>query len=346
MAAKAHNRHMAADLYARSAVIDGLNGSGLTPRVIAALREASITAINLTAVELGGDFAAALRDLAKVTETVARHADQLMIVREPGDVSVAKETRRTGIILGMQDAEPIERDLSRLRTLAELGVRIIQLTHNRQSFIGTGCAERDSGLTKFGRKVVDEMNRLGLMVDLSHCGPQTTLEAIEHSAVPVICSHSNPKAIADSPRNKDDALIRRLAERGGMIGIATWSPIVYRGKGERPTLADVLDCFDHVIRLIGPDHVLVGSDLCDDALPSVAAWEQIYGAKGSYPEVTGGLGDWYRFETVNAAGFETIDQFPDLAAGLLARGHGEAHVTKILGGNFMRLFEQVRRAAR
>ena len=329
-------------LYEDSIVVDCLNGSALTPNVIERLAASRVTAINLTAVQIGQDFDGALRDLAQVCETVARHGDVLTLAQEPAEVRRAKTNRRVAVILGMQDAEPIGRDLTRLQTLAALGVRIIQLTHNRQSFVGTGCAERDSGLTRFGRAVVAEMNRLGLVIDLAHCGAATTRDAIEASSVPVMCSHSNPNAISRSLRNKDDGLIRALAARGGLLGIATWSPIVYRGNGRRPTLEDVLDCFDHACRVAGPEHVAIGSDLCEDASPTQEAWAAVYGPGGQYPEITGGLGEWYSLATVNAAGLETITDLPNVPAGLLARGHGTAAVKAMLGENFLRLFERVR----
>lgn len=332
-------------LYRKSIVIDCLNGSALTPAVIARLRAAKVTALNLTAVQIGQDFRGALSDLAKLAETVERHSKDLVIAREAGDIRRAKAEGRTAILIGLQDAEPVGRDLERLRLFAELGVRVIQLTHNRQNYIGTGCAERDSGLTRFGRKVVEEMNRLGLVIDLSHCGPQTTLDAIEVSALPVACTHSNPRAIADSLRNKEDAVIRRLAAREGLIGIATWAPIVYRGNGRRPALSDVLDCFQYAIDLVGPQSVAIGSDLCEEASPTPEDWARVYGPGGSYPEITGGLGAWYGFETVNAEGLDTITDLPDLVAGLAERGLSPAELRGIMGENFLSLFERVRARA-
>ncbi len=339
------DRAEAAQIYRDGPVIDCLNGSALTPDVIERMRRSGVTAMNLTAVRIGADLPEALGDLAAAIETIERNAEALMLVRTPGDVAAAKRAGRVGIILGMQDAEPIGRDLAMLRILSEIGVRVIQLTHNRRSLIGTGCVEADDGLSRHGRRVVAEMNRLGLVVDVSHCGPRTTLDAIECSELPVLCSHANPSAVCRSPRNKDDEIIRRLAARGGAIGIAVWSPICYRGDGRRPGLADVLDCVDHALALVGPDHVAIGSDLCEDAVPDPADWARIYGPEGDYPEVTGGLGDWYGFDTVNADGIETITRFPALADSMAARGHAEATIARVLGGNFMRIFAQVRGTA-
>ena len=124
--------------YAQSIVVDCLNGSLLTPGVIRRLRQGGVTAINLTAVQIGADWPGALRDLTRTIETINRHPDELLLVRAPGDIGRAKATDRVGVILGMQDAEPIGRDLGYLRVLSEMGVRVIQLTHNRQNYVGTG----------------------------------------------------------------------------------------------------------------------------------------------------------------------------------------------------------------
>ena len=189
------------------------------------------------------------------------------------------------------------------------------------------------------------MNRIGIMIDVAHCGPRTTMEAIELSAAPVICSHANPSAVCRSFRNKSDDIIRGLAARGGIIGIAFWTPITYRGNGLRPTLADVLDCFDHALKLVGPEHVAVGSDLCEEALPTREAWADIYGPRGTYPEITGGLGDWYGYDSIIATGLETADLLPCIAPALSSRGHDDATVRKILGANFQRLYAATARSA-
>lgn len=186
---------------------------------------------------------------------------------------------------------------------------------------------------------------MGIIIDLSHCGPQTTLDAIECSVTPVICSHSNPIAISDSRRNKSDTIIRKLAERGGIIGITGWSPIVYRDDGRRPTIDDVLDCVEHVLGLVDNRHVAIGTDICFDAQPSPEAWAQVYGSEGRDPEITGNLGSWYGFDTVLAEGLESLTDLSGLAERLLARGHDEETVTKILGLNFVTLFENVLAAA-
>jgi membrane dipeptidase len=327
-------------LAAEPIVIDGLMGGVLTPRVIERLAGSGVTAINLTAVRIGATLSECLSDLATVREIIDRNSGQLQLVTKAADICSARAAGRVGIIIGMQDTEPIGRNLYVLRTLHDVGVRIIQITHNRQCYVGTGCVEPDSGLTAFGRRLVAEMNRLGLVVDLSHCGPRTTLDAIRYSSQPVMCTHANPLAVCPSPRNKGDDIIVELAARGGVIGMAAWSPILYRGNSERPKLADLNDCIDHVLRIAGPDHVSIGTDLCDDLTPTPESWEPSYGPGGAFPEVTAGLGDWYRFETTMAEGLDTIERMPALIQAMRAR-YERSLASKILGSNVMRVFEVV-----
>lgn len=313
-------------------------GGILTPRVIERLRRSGLNAINLTAVRIGATLQECLDDLVAVREIIDRNSDCLSLVRGAADIPAARDAGRVGIIMGIQDTDPLGRDPHLVRVLKELGVRIVQMTHNRQSYAGTGCVEPDSGLTRFGRLMIEEMNRLGIAVDISHCGTRTSLDAIRHSVSPVLCTHSNPRAICASPRNKSDEIIRELAAKGGVIGMAAWSPLLYRGTGTRPKLSDLVDCIDHVVSLVGVDHVAIGTDLCDDLTPTPEAWGPAYGPQGGFPEVTGGLGDWYGFETNMAEGLDTISDWPAIPAILARRGYGAEASRQILGGNFLRAF--------
>ena len=328
-------------VYRESIVVDCLNVMALTSDNVENARRAGVTALNYTAVRPRSDLLEAMRDLARVREAVEAHEDLSMILSAE-DIRRAKAEGTVGIIFGMQDAKPIGDELAFLRTFHDLGIRIIQLTHNTQSWIGTGCIEPDNGLTRFGRRVVEEMNRLGILIDIAHCGPRTTLDAIESSERPVICSHSNPLAVCDSPRNKTDDVLERLAQAGGVIGIAFWSPMSFRDRNRRPTLEDVLACFDHALELIGSEHVAIGTDLCDGLYTTATReqWEVRHGTKGDYPEVTGILGDWYGLETWFAEQLDSIAKLPDLARALIERGFDEDQMRCVLGENFIRVFER------
>ena len=202
--------------------IDGLMGGILTPRVIERLVGSGLTAINLTAVRIGATIEQCLTDIAGVREIIDSNSRHLQLVTSAADIRRAKAAGRVGIIIGMQDTEPIGRNLYMLRVLKEIGVRIIQITHNRQCHVGAGCLDRDIGLSRYGTDLVAEMNRLGLVIDLSHCGPQTTLDAIRCSAAPVLCTHANPlRALPLAPqqerRDHQRACgARRRHRRGGM----------------------------------------------------------------------------------------------------------------------------------
>jgi membrane dipeptidase len=324
-------------LHHESLVVDGLSVMALTPKNIDEALGAGLDAIHFTSVRPRHDLAPALKDIAAAREAIDANSNKLMLARTADDVREAKTSGRLGIILGLQDPKPIRDDIAYLRTLADLGVRVVQLTHNTQNYIGTGCLEPDHGLTRFGRKVVAEMNRLGIIVDIAHCGPKTSLDAIECSERPVLCSHSNPRAIVASPRNKPDEVFERLAAKGGVAGIACWSPMTYRGNGKRPGLADMLDCFDHVLRLIGPDHVAIGTDMCEGLYTSKEEWQANHGPSGNYPEVTGQLGSWYGFETWYAEGIDHMVHIPNITSGLLERGHSVDATRKVLGENILRV---------
>jgi membrane dipeptidase len=155
-----------------------------------------------------------------------------------------------------------------------------------------------------------------------------------------MCTHANPFALCPSPRNKSDEIITELAARGGIIGVAAWAPILHRGTRLRPTLSDLADCIDHIIRLAGPDHVGIGTDLCDDLTPTPESWAPTYGPRGAFPEVTSGLGNWYGFDTSMAEGLDTIEQMSNVID-VVASRYDPSVANRILGLNVLRVFEAV-----
>jgi membrane dipeptidase len=242
-------------------------------------------------------------------------------------------------MLAFQDPAPIENRIELLRVFYELGVRVVQLTYNKANYIGTGCAEStDGGLTDFGRTVVQEMNQLGMVVDLSHCSERTTLEAIEESRQPVVFSHANVRAISDCPRNHTDEELKRVAETGGVVGLTPWGPICWkREKDEPPSLDDFLDHVDYVVNLIGIDHVGFGTD---NTLDGAADEEGTKEQGRLYPEV---VGEYDRRVGTNPAvryalGFRGHHELKNVVEGLKKRGYPEDAISKFLGQNFLRVF--------
>lgn len=306
------------------------------------VRLSGITAVNLTVNGRPTDDATAYEATrARIdawTREVRAHPDDFSLVRSVSDIFEAKEAGRLGLVFGFQDGVPFQDDLGRLDELYDAGIRIIQPTYNVPNELGTGClADDDTGLTELGREAVARMERLGILLDLSHCGPRTTLDGINAAAGPVSITHSGCKAVFDHPRSKDDGTLRRLAERGGVVGIYLMPFLNAEGP---PTAADVLLHVEHALDVCGEDHVGIGSD------------------QGIVPlDVGGDFRD--RFDEVSArraaAGIaapreDTIPYVPQLnhprrletIAGMMSdRGHPDRVIDKVVGANFTRLFDDV-----
>ncbi|HXX39309.1 MAG TPA: membrane dipeptidase [bacterium] len=328
-------------LLAGAVVIDGLNTSPVTWEQYKRFRAGGVTAVNLTASPVDLDLDRTLSDLARIVGQVAALQDCYLLVTDVRDIHAAKASGRVGVILGLQNAKPLDDRLERVWVLHALGVRIMQLTYNERNCIGDGCTEpTDAGLSRFGVAVVREMNRIGMLVDLSHCGVRTTRDAIDVSEQPVAITHANPSAIVPNPRNKPDDVLCALAQRGGMLGLCPWSPINAAPEGGRPTLDDWLSMIDYAVDLMGVDHVGIGTDHSADSATK-EEWERLFGRSGRYPEVTGHLGSWFGFETRFVDGFQSIDRLGRVPEELLRRGYAEADVRGILGENFLRLFSSV-----
>ncbi|HEX9732751.1 MAG TPA: membrane dipeptidase [Thermoanaerobaculia bacterium] len=230
------------------------------------------------------------------------------------DLVVAPKVGKIGVLIGFQNSDHF-RTLNDVEVFHRLGQRVSQLTYNERNRLGDGCyVRRDRGLTAFGAQVVAEMNRLGMVVDVSHCGERTSLDAVEVSQKPVLITHSNCKALVPGhPRCKSDRVIRRMAAGGGVMGITIVRGFVSR-KGS-PTVEDLLDHFDHVARLVGPEYVGLGSDADVDILdPRTGRERSIYHIRGMEPAV----------------------RVYQIAAGLLRRGYSRDDVELVIGGNFRR----------
>jgi membrane dipeptidase len=321
----------AAQLHAGSIIIDGLNASHfLDERVLERLHRGGVTAVvaTIAAWHAPAEALALIAALGKLAEA---RADIVMPVRTVADIAAAKAGRRVGLIMGFQDTAPIGDDLGLLATYHALGVRVVQLTYNFANRVGAGCqAPEDGGLTPFGREVVREMNRLGILVDVSHCGPRTTLDAIAASERPIAITHANARRFFDHPRNKSDAAIRALAARGGVIGAVAFGAMLTRRLPA--TLADYIAAIDDLVALAGVDHVGLGPDFMEEMPAEVAA--QVL--KGLPPAML------QQFQALPPTqGFASVAAFPGVTAALLARGYLPGEVRAIVGGNWLRLYTEV-----
>lgn len=297
------------------------------------------TALNVTVPDTSADFAEAVAAVEAHSRLIARDPERLAPVRHAGDIVDAKAAGRVGVIFGFQNAAPIGRDLGRLETLWRLGLRVLQLTYNERNLYADGCLEpEDGGLSRLGRDLIREVNRLGVVLDLSHVGRRSSLEAIEASSAPPIISHANPYRLAPNPRNITDEQARAVASTGGVVGVCGWGPICWRGGDTPPGVADFVDHIDYYVDLVGIDHVGFGTDSPAGGLGTVAAHAAQINAL--YPEVTKAFVD--RF----GSGLQI--RYPVAVWGLTAvtaelsrRGYRREDVGKVMGGNFLRVFQAV-----
>ena len=220
-----------------------------------------------------------------------------------------------------------------LHLFKDLGVGIMQITYNTQNLAGAGCYEpRDAGLSGFGREVVAEMNRVGVLCDLSHVGAVTSRDVILASNRPVAYTHILPAALKAHPRNKSDEEIRFIADHGGFVGVTMFPPFLAREN--QATVEDYVAAIDYVIRIAGEDNVGIGTDFTQDQ--DDAFFEYLCRDKGYGWRVTGPLGD-----VVNPAGMRTIGDFPNLAAAMEDIGWPESKIRKVMGENWLRLLAEV-----
>jgi membrane dipeptidase len=321
-------------VFDRSLVVDALSvDEEWNDAVWDALRRSGLTAMQ-TSLD-NRNLASALRDLASWQARFDRHPDRLVKVLDGREIAEAKRAGRVAVVLGFQNATMIERDPGNLETLHSLGTRCIQLTYNSRNLLGDGCTERtNAGLSDFGVEVVERMNALGIVVDLSHCGEQTTRDAIAVTRRPPAFTHTVCKAVYDHVRGKSDDLLRALADKGGVVGIATLGYFV--GPTPATSFDDYLRHVDHAVKVAGVDHVGLASD---------------YSIRGIEPTAT--RESWYEprlkiFKPVYRVRWppwikelDPPERFRNIAGGLERRGYGAAEIEKILGGNWSRYFAEV-----
>ena len=330
----------ARSLYDEAVVIDALNVSNWdSDAVYESLNAGSVAAINATQATWEG-YEETLDMIAKWYVRFRERPDQILLVETVDDIHRAKREGKTGIIFGWQNTSPIENDLDRLALFHKLGVRIMQVTYHERNLLGDGCMERqDGGLTNFGIDAVKEMNRLGILLDLSHVGIATTQESIEVSEKPVAITHANAKSYFDHRRNKTDKAIKTMAEKGGVIGATCIRGFLRNTLTAQ--LDDYLDAIDHLVQMVGVDHVSLGTDHTQDQPEEF--WKFIGGQQGtkypsSFTPPNGGPLPWYDQYPDE---LKTPDQLPIMSEALLKRGYSDEDVLKILGGNWLRLFGEV-----
>jgi membrane dipeptidase len=318
-------------LHERLTVVDGLIVANWGPEVFRALRAGGITAVNATCA-VWENARQTLDNIARWLGWFGACPELITPVRRTADIVAAKAAGRTGVILGFQNASPIEDRLDYLALYKQLGVGIIQLTYNSQNLVGSGCYEsRDGGLSDFGRDVVAEMNRVGIAIDLSHVGPRTSDDAIAASRDPVVFSHILPTELKAHPRNKETRQLRAVADRGGLVGVTMFPPFLPRGAAS--TVDDYAEIIEWVVDRCGEDHVAYGTDFTQGH--DQAFFEWITRDKGYGRELT-------RFGPIdNPKGIERIEDTPNLTAALERRRWPAARIEKVMGRNWVRYLARV-----
>jgi microsomal dipeptidase-like Zn-dependent dipeptidase len=317
----------AARFHAGLIVVDGLEYSNWDRALFQELKLGGVTAVHATIV-YWEDARQTLALLADWNQRFREHGDLIRPVGSGDDIRAAKREDRIAFLLGAQNCTPIEQDLGLVEIFRRLGLAVMQLTYNNQSPLGGGCYEAaDSGLTRFGREVLQEMNRVGMIADLSHSGERTTLDAIAHSARPVCISHANPAFFHENIRNKSEQVLRTLGQSGGMLGFSLY-PLHIGGAGRN--LEDFSAMVARTAELMGVEHIGIGTDTVRNWPDSVLDWMRSgrwtrSSARPQWPQWP----SWFR----------TPADFPNLTAALLARGFSHQDVARIMGENWLAFFD-------
>jgi membrane dipeptidase len=321
-------------------VIDGLQCGPYDREVFLQLRAGGVTCATAT-LAFWEDAVETMDALASWHELLAANADLVVLARTASDIERARESGRTALLLGAQNASPLQGRLGFVRLFHDMGLRVMQLTYNNNNEFGGSCYETsDPGLTRFGREVVREMNTAGMLVDLSHSGDRTRRDAIEHSEVPVALTHANPRSLYDHPRNADDATLKALAARDGVVGLATYRSICGHYAG---SLKDWCQMVARTVDLVGVRHVAIGTDLSPKAGPAEFAWMrkgrwtrsgQRGADLGSSPAPDAGTGEWL----ADASGLAEVTD------ALVESGFAPHEAQAVVGGNWLRLYSTVLKA--
>ena len=315
----------------------GPDGAGFTSADFEEFRSSEIDVMHIATGVGGRDTEQAhvnvLRFVSGYLSLIANRPDVFLRIDEVADFDRVREQERVGILIGLQNSEHF-RTPDDVALFHALGQRVSQLTYNARNRIGNGSTERvDGGISDFGVAVIGKMNEVGMAVDVSHCGDRTTLDAFEISSKPVLITHSNCRALAPGhPRCKTDEAIRAVGRAGSVMGITNVRMFV---KNDEPTTIEhLLDHFDHVRDLIGPEHLGVGSDIDlhgYDDMPAEQNARLRAGYKGSY-----GFRD-----KIDIEGVDHPQRMFDLTEGLIRRGYTDDHIRGILGGNFRRVLGEI-----
>lgn len=350
--AAAPKRGFTEQAYAKAIVIDALGGpggydpeatDGLTAEMLADVKTSGVTAVNLTVSSVGngpGMFEQTITQIGYSEKLIGEHSDLFMKVLSGRDLNAAKTSGRMGIIYGFQDTSPLDGQLDRLPVFHGLGVRIVQPCYNLRNLMGDGCLEpANGGLSKLGHQLIEELNKLRILVDFSHAGARTQSEGIAASKAPPAITHTGCRALVDVPRNTHDSELKALADRGGVVGIY-FMPFL-RASGQ-PHAEDLIRHLEYAVNVCGEDHVGLGTD---GGISGIKLDEKYAAFQREFYENRAKAGIAAPGEAADV--FNLVPEYNDprrfftLANDLTDRGWSAKRVEKILGANFARLFNEV-----
>jgi len=315
--------------------IDNLQYANWSEKIFRQMREGGLDAVHVT-IAYHENFRETVLNMEQWNRWFEQFPHLIVRGRSAADVRHAHETGRTAIFFGFQNPSPIEDDIGLVEILHDLGARFMQLTYNNQSLLATGCYEdEDTGLTRMGKQVVREMNRVGLVVDMSHSADRSTIEAADFSERPIAITHANPHAWQPALRNKRDEVIRAVTSNGGMLGFSLY-PHLLKGKSAC-TLASFCQMIADTAEKFGAEHLGIGSDLCQDQPDSVVEWMRVgrwtkeidYGEGSAAAPGFPPMPDWYQDNR----------DFGNIAQGLADVGFSQAEIEGVMGDNWLRFYE-------
>ena len=330
----------AQELIHSSIFIDGLCGNLINPEppvlegktYLERVLESGVTAQSITIAGTNVGFEAVLKEIYSYYNLFGYYPNKVMQINCVADIETAHKEHKAGVIFSLQNAAPVGSDFYKWSILSKLGLRICQLTYNEPNCFGHGCmSDENGGVTFYGKQAIREMNRQNILIDLSHVGERTSLETIELSQEPCIFSHSNARAVTPTTkRNLTDEMIKAVAAKGGLVGLSSHAFLCHHTEGIQPTLEDYMDHFVYMEKLVGADHIAVGTDIYE--YYTKFYWETKTKLLYNSP--------WF-FETVFNADLKRVDQYVNIARGLVGIGFGDEDIRKILGGNYLRVLKQV-----
>lgn len=317
-------------------MIDGLQYVNWNRQLFEEAQQSGVHTIHVT-IAYWENIRETLENIGTWNRHFINHADLIMPVRQAADILEAKRVGKVGIIFGFQNCSPIEDDVKMVEILHQLGVRIMQLTYNNQSFLATGCyEEQDGGITRFGRQVIKEMNRVGMVIDMSHSAEKSTLEAIEISERPIAITHANPTFFHKALRNKSETVIRAIGESEGMLGFSMYP--FHLKNGSDCTLEEFCQMIGETADMIGIDRVGIGSDLCLNWDYKVLEWMRSgrWTTSVDHGEGSAEKPSW----PPQPSWFSGSKDLHTIAKGLANQGFSDDDIAKVMGENWLSFFDK------